>query len=65
MSCIKDSAGDINQIAETVRLTRSSPQVLRERQDAGGKESERNEAIAETIHLRLRLAALGLCPGYR
>jgi 4-hydroxy-2-oxoglutarate aldolase len=48
---IKDSAGDINQIAETVRLTRSSPTgVLRERQDAGGKESERNEAIAETIH---------------
>jgi 4-hydroxy-2-oxoglutarate aldolase len=37
---IKDSAGDINQIAETVRLTRGR----------GGKQAGRNEATSEQTH---------------
>jgi 4-hydroxy-2-oxoglutarate aldolase len=42
---IKDSAGDINQIAETVRLTRGNPTgVLREMQEAGGRHPERSAA---------------------
>ena len=43
---IKDSAGDINQIAETVRLTRGRMQ------EAGGKQAERNEATMDTASLR-------------
>jgi 4-hydroxy-2-oxoglutarate aldolase len=42
---IKDSAGDINQIAETVRLTRGKKQEAEsKRQEAGGKHSERSAA---------------------
>ncbi len=44
---IKDSAGDINQIAETVRLTRSKKQ---DAEGAGGEQLERNEVIAEKAH---------------
>lgn len=49
----KDSAGDINQLAETVRLTRSKMQ------EAGGKQAipqggfaQRNEATMDTASLR-------------
>jgi len=47
----KDSAGDINQIAETVRLTRGR------RQEAGGKQPERNEAEAKSTTASLRSAS--------
>jgi 4-hydroxy-2-oxoglutarate aldolase len=42
---MKDSAGDINQLAEAVRLTRSKMQVAEGKsQDAGGKHPERSAA---------------------
>ena len=55
---IKDSAGDINQLAETVRLTRGNPtRVLREMQEAGGKHPERSaveskDAVSTDAKLR-------------
>jgi len=53
---IKDSAGDINQIAETVRLTRGKGQDagsrMQDAQSAGGKRPERNEADREKASLR-------------
>ena len=53
----KDSAGDINQIAETVRLTRGKMQ------EAGGKQPERNEAMLKQAHFStttsLRSASAG------
>ena len=45
---IKDSAGDINQIAETVRLTRSKTQG-RKMQEAGGKHPERSAAESNAL----------------
>ncbi len=48
---IKDSAGDINQIAETVRLTRSKMRDAGSKmQEAGGKQAGRNEATSEKEH---------------
>jgi 4-hydroxy-2-oxoglutarate aldolase len=58
---IKDSAGDINQLAETVRLTRrqEDKKTGSKMQDAGGKQpvpqggfAQRNEAIMKKSSLR-------------
>ncbi len=56
---IKDSAGDINQMAETVRLTRGKKQDAGSKmQEAGGKHPERS--TAESNALRCGFAAPGL-----